>query len=81
MREVLRSHSDFKNEKWRIERLLVEEHQHIACFLPKYRCELNPIERIWAQAKRYTKAYCNYSIVSLRKNVVPALESVPLESI
>ena len=36
---------------------------------------------MWAQAKRYSKAYCNYSIVSLRKNVVPALESVPLESI
>ncbi len=43
--------------------------------------ELNPIERVWAQAKRYTKAYCNYSIHSLRKNIVPALESVPLESI
>ena len=49
--------------------------------LPKYHCELNPIERVWAQAKRYTKAYCNYGIVSLRKNVNPALESGPLESI
>jgi len=27
------------------------------------------------------EAYCNYSIISLRKNAVPALESVPLESI
>ena len=39
------------------------------------------IERVWAQAKRYSKAYCKYSIVSLRKTVVPALESVSLESI
>ena len=81
MREVLGSHPDFKNEKCGIEWLLVEEHQHIAYFLSKYHCELNPIERMWAQAKRYSKAYCKYSIVSLRKNVVPALESVPLESI
>ena len=30
MREVLRSHPDYKNEKSRIERLLTEEHGHIA---------------------------------------------------
>ena len=81
MREILGSHSDFKNEKSRIERFLVEEKGHIVYFLPKYHCELNPIERVWAQAKRYTKAYCNYSIQSLRKNIVSALETVPLESI
>ena len=31
--------------------------------------------------KKYSKAYCNYSLTSLRNNIVPALESVPLESI
>ena len=81
MREVLKSHPDFKNEKCRIERLLTDEHGHIAYFLPKYHCELNPIERVWAQSKKYSKAYCNYSLTSLRNNIVPALESVPLESI
>ena len=80
MREILRAHPDFKNEKSRIEHFL-EEKRHIAYLLPKYHCELNPIERVWAQSKKYTKAYCNYSIVSLRKNIVPALESVSLESI
>jgi len=80
MREILRQHQDFKEEKCRIERLL-DDHKHIAYFLPKYHCELNPIERVWAQAKRYSKAYCKYSIVSLRNNVVPALESVSLDSI
>jgi len=63
MREILRQHQDFKEEKCRIERLL--DNKHIAYFLPKYHCELNPIERVWAQAKRYSKAYCKYSIVSL----------------
>ena len=46
MREVLKSHPDFKNEKCRIERLLTDEHGHIAYFLQKYHCELNPIERV-----------------------------------
>ena len=71
MREILGNHPDFKNEKsW-----------HIVYFLPKYHCELNPIERVWTRSKRYTKAYCNYDIHSLRKNIIPTLESVPLESI
>jgi len=78
--QILRQHQDFKEEKCRIERLL-DDHKHIAYFLPKYHCELNPIERVWAQAKCYSKAYCKYSTVSLRNNVVPALESVSLDSI
>ena len=81
MREVLGNHPDFKNEKSRIERFLVEEKGHIMYMLPKFHCELNPIERVWAQAKRYSKAYCNYSIVSLRNIIYPALDSVTLENI
>ena len=49
--------------------------------LPKYHCELNPIERVWAQAKRCSKAHCKYNLTSLRVTVIPALESVPIESI
>lgn len=74
MREVLGSHPDFKNEKSTIERFLGEEKGHVVYMLPKFHCELNPIERVWAQAKRYSKAYCNYSIVSLRKTIGPALK-------
>ena len=48
--------------------------------LPKYHCELNPIERVWTQAKRYTKAFCNYNIQSPCNKIMPALESVSLES-
>ncbi len=81
MREVLSSHSDFKSEKSSVERFLGEEKGHIVYMLPKFHCELNPIERVWAQAKRYTKAYCKYSIVSLRKTVIPALESVLHDSV
>ncbi len=49
--------------------------------LPKFHCELNPIERVWAQSKQYSKAYCKYNIRSLRNSVHPALDSVTLESV
>ena len=81
MRKVLGSHPDFKNEKSRIERFLVEEKRHIMVMLPKIHCELNPIERVWAQAKRYSKAYCNYSFRSLKNIIHPALDSVTLENV
>ena len=50
-------------------------------FLPKFHCELNPIERYWAQAKRYTRAHTNYTIQKLRTNVPVALDSVTVENI
>lgn len=80
IREVLNSHPDFKNEKSTIERFLVEEKGHIMYMLPKFHCELNPIERVWAQAKRYARAYCKYSRKSLRNTIMPALDSVTMEN-
>ena len=53
----------------------------ICIFLPKFHCELNPIERCWAQAKRYTRAHCNYSIDGLRNNIPQALDSISNENI
>jgi len=54
---------------------------HICIFLPKFHCELNPIERCWAQAKQYTCAHTNYTIKKLRTNVPVALDSVTVENI
>lgn len=42
---------------------------------------MNPIEKVWAQLKHYTKAYCNYSLPLLRKNILLAYESVSLENV
>ena len=80
MHEILGSHSDFREEKSRVEWFLLKKN-HIVYMLPKFHPELNPIERVWAQAKRYTRAYCKYSLPSLRKNIHPALDSVSLENI
>ena len=56
MQTILRNHDDFKNEQLKIIRFL-EEKGYRALFLPKVHPELNPIERVWAQAKQYTKAH------------------------
>lgn len=78
MHDTLKKYPDFKNEKSMIEHFLVGK-GHIPVFLPKFNPELNPIERVWAQLKRYTKAHCNYSIQSLRKNIPAAYDTVTLE--
>ena len=80
MRKTLAEMDDFKNEKSLIECYLTEK-GHIAVFSPKFHPEINPIERVWAQLKRYTKVHCKYSIQSLRKNIPDAYDSVTLENI
>ena len=48
VRRKLASNSDFR-----------EENGHTCIMLPKFHCELNPIERCWAQEKPYTRAITN----------------------
>ena len=80
MRKELKSHPDFRDEKNKLEHFL-HARGHACHFLPKYHREMNPIERCWAQSKRYTRAYCNYNITGLRQNICPALDSVSQENI
>ena len=80
MRKELASHPDFKNEKNMVERFLVGK-GHICVFLPKFHPELNPIERVWAQLKRYTKGHSKYTLPSLRKNIPLAYDTVTLDNI
>ena len=79
-RLVLRSHADFTNEKTALESLVQEKGQR-AIYLPKFHCELNPIERVWGEAKRFTRSHCDYSFAGLERTIVPALESVRLDTI
>ena len=66
MRKTLGEHSDFRDEKSMMELMHIEK-GHIPCFLPKFHAELNPIERVWAQLKRFTKAHCKYSLLHCAK--------------
>ena len=80
MRLALQQMHDFKYEKTKLEHLLTN-HGYRGIFIPKFHCELNPIERVWAQGKKYTRAHCDYSFKGLENTIVPALDSVTLDSI
>lgn len=77
---VLGSHPDFANQKSKIE-FFLNAKEHVAYFLPKFHCELNPIERVWAQSKRYTKAFSKYNIHSLRVNIPKSFKTITPENI
>lgn len=51
-------------------------------FLPKYHCELNPIEQCWGYSKKKYRdmPYTNKDSV-MEKDVLDAIDSVPIESI
>ena len=80
MRRVLGEMHDFKYEKTKVENL-VGSQGYRAIFIPKFYCELNPIEASWGQSKRYTRSHCDYSFPGLEKNINPGLNSVTLDQI
>ncbi len=80
MAKKLKEYNDFKNCKSIICEK-IESRGHMCIYIPKFHCELNPIERCWCQAKKYTRAYANGSIVRLRKILPKGLDSVTKEMI
>ena len=48
--QVLSLQDNFVNEKPLLQHYL-EGHGHVCLFLPKFHCELNPIEMLWGYAK------------------------------
>ena len=42
---------------------------------------MNPIERVWGQAKKHTRMYTNFTLPGLRKIITLALDSVTLDLI
>ena len=42
---------------------------------------MNPIEQVWGQAKRYTRAHINFTIPGLRNIIEPGLDSVSVDLI
>ncbi|CAM9452654.1 unnamed protein product, partial [Discosporangium mesarthrocarpum] len=37
--------------------------------LPKYHCELNPMEMVWRRSKCFVWRHCKYTIQGMRKNI------------
>ena len=80
MRTILSNHDDFLNEKTQVEHYI--DSRGFKCyFLPKIHCELNPIERVWGQSKRYCREHSNFTLAKLRDNINPALDSVIVDLI
>lgn len=65
MVDTLSKCEDFAKEKSIIQKL-IEDNGHVYLLLPKFHCELNPIERCWAFAKKYVRERSTGSIVTLR---------------
>ena len=78
MREKLSEFEDFSSQTTILEEL-VRSQGHICSYLPKYHCELNPIERNWCHAKKVARQYVNGSIVRLREVVPTSLYSVTVD--
>lgn len=80
MRIILQNHDDFRREKTIVEHFLDAEGVK-GVFLPKFHCELNPIERVWGQAKVYTRIHTNFTFLRLRTIIDPGLDSVSTDLI
>ncbi len=63
MRCVLSVQPDFLTEKPLLQ-VVIEKAGHKCFFLPKFHCELNPIEMVWGHAKRRERIIlCSFSIL------------------
>jgi hypothetical protein len=60
MQRILSLQPDFLAEKPLLQ-LIIEKAGHKCLFLPKFHCELNPIEMVWSQLKR--RVCCHLSAI------------------
>eukprot|EP01034_Spumella_vulgaris_P003359 gene3359-4325_t len=59
----------------------VQNSGHSVIYLPKFHCELNPIEMFWAFVKGKARAECGYSIGALDKKVPECMIACPVSTI
>ena len=80
MIDVLSKCEDFLAEKPSLQKL-IEQHGHHFLLLPKFHCELNPIERCWAFSKKYIRERSINTISSLRTLVNESLSALTKETV
>jgi hypothetical protein len=64
MQRVLSFQPDFLAEKPLLQ-VIIEKAGHKCLFLPKFHCELNPIEMVWGQAKRRESLFVYKHLVNI----------------
>ena len=69
LREKMAAQRDFVGERSRLEHM-IESRGHLCWFLPKYHCELNPIELHWGRSKFYVRNNSNGSLKFLREKLI-----------
>ncbi|THU98763.1 hypothetical protein K435DRAFT_660226 [Dendrothele bispora CBS 962.96] len=81
LRRILYNQPDFVEVESILETTCKERGVQVV-FLPKFHCELNPIEQCWGYAKRVYRFYPESSKEDdLRRNALESLDQVPLLSI
>ncbi|KAF7332403.1 DDE family endonuclease [Mycena kentingensis (nom. inval.)] len=80
MQRLLSVQDDFKAEKPLLQ-LLIEKRGHICLFLPRFHCELNPIEMVWAEMKRRFRERADGTFPTAKKLVPECLDAVSLDTI
>ena len=61
----------------------IEKLNHLCDFLPKFHCELSPIERVWSKSKRYVRNFSDDTRETLLKNIRKSfwVDNVSLETV
>eukprot|EP00047_Mylnosiga_fluctuans_P022322 m.117949 g.117949 ORF g.117949 m.117949 type:complete len:433 (-) comp9218_c1_seq1:3068-4366(-) len=79
-RRLLASQPDFAAQRSLLEETC--EHQGVrVIFLPKFHCEMNPIEYLWGFSKRIVRGHCPLRFEDLKRFVYESLASCDLSTI
>jgi adenylate kinase family enzyme len=79
-KRILNRQPDFMEQASLVQEV-IEEAGHLCIVLPKFHCELNPIEFFWGATKRYLCENCDYTFATLQENMPKALKSVDVHTI
>ncbi|KAE9385106.1 hypothetical protein BT96DRAFT_1092754, partial [Gymnopus androsaceus JB14] len=80
IRRVLELQEEFAKEKPLLQ-IITEEAGHKCFFLPKFHCELNPIELVWGQTKRTFREETDGLFAMAKKLVPKSLDSITITNI
>jgi hypothetical protein len=77
---LLSTHKDFFEQKSAIA-TLIKGRGHKCLFLPKFHCELNPIEMYWGYSKARYRQVKKTSFDHAKKEVVEALDACTIDTL
>ncbi|KAG2743881.1 hypothetical protein P692DRAFT_201722673 [Suillus brevipes Sb2] len=80
MRKMLANQQDFKAEKPYIQ-LIIKAAGHKCWFLPKFHCELNPIEMYWGWVKTRFRSAADGTFLTAKRIVPELLDACPIKTI